>query len=241
MEKMATATQSSADGSSGGSTASSWALLSPSSDNSPLKGGGNHAGYQSIDDEVETLFHSPNELEFSSVESSTSLGFANVHIMDQMENFGYFKSTGGKPCRAAREEIKPGEREKLWANIVISRVGKVDVKEESFQIQYLASVMWRINLEAVGLSHLSAKAQESGYSFKLDSEEEHAFQKAIKIPSLRIYNSIEFEDLEETAIRIFNGNPKCNYVFVNSIFKATVHCVYQLNHFPYDVQKLPIK
>jgi hypothetical protein len=175
------------------------------------------------------------------LESSTCLAFANQHIMDQLENNGYFASTGNKPCRAASERIVPGEKEKLWAHIVISRIGKIDVKEESFQIQFMVTLMWRVNLESCGLSHLSNKAQASGYSVKLEGEEEAAFRKACRVPTLRIHNSIEFEDLEENVIRVFNGHSTCNYVVTSGLFKATIHCVYQLNHFPYDVQKLPIK
>jgi hypothetical protein len=174
------------------------------------------------------------------VESETPLEFQNLHTLDQIENEGFFLND---PESGARKLIiQDGVREPLWLSVTVTRINKLSVKEESYEITFGAFFFWRVNLQESGLLHLSEKADMSPSLFyRLNSAEMEEFAAKQQIPHLRVMNAIHVEPENDEEIRVFRGSNECNYILFRNNFICTVHCVFRLENFPYDVQNLPLK
>lgn len=175
----------------------------------------------------------PGETPF--FESETPVAFLNMHLFEQIDAKGQFRS---KEMTQMDSRIDASKLKDLFVTITLTDILNVDPVSESFSIKYRSFLFWEQDLHEIGLAEIAEKAQSCGHYYPLSRVEVDQFAETVHLPKLMIFNQASVTETDVLDIRIYGGERGKTAVMTNQSFIAVCRGRFALQQFPFDLQTL---
>jgi len=179
------------------------------------------------------------------MESEIPILVNNKHYLDQISDFGYYKTiplideSNHKKVSTSNELIK---KTSLNCTVSIMDLSNIDAMAESFCVKYRLYMMWEISIADFSFINDYAKqARINGHYYSLNRHEFDHFAENYCIPKVSLFNSLEIEEIDLPDIRVYGGELTKTAIMWNCGYKATCKELFELKNFPYDVQVLTLE
>ena len=173
------------------------------------------------------------------MESEMPILINNKHYLDQISDFGYFKTTPLVDNSLTKDQTK-----KITLNCTVSimDLSNIDAMAESFCVKLRLYMMWEINIaDYPFINEYARRARVNGHYYSLSRNEFDNFAENYIIPKVSLFNSLEIEELDPPDIRVYGGELGKTSVMWNCGYKGTCKELFELHNFPYDVQDLTLE
>jgi hypothetical protein len=172
------------------------------------------------------------------LESETPLAFFNMHLFEQIDKKGSFKTHEGS-AKVDNLEVENRHLLDLFSVVTVTDILNVDPVNETFSLKYRTFNLWHCDLQDYPeLSDLVEKAQKSGHYYPLSRSEVDHFAKFYHIPKINLFNQVSTAETDVLDIRIYGGERGKTAIMFNQSFLSVVRERFILHHFPFDLQRL---
>ena len=112
-------------------------------------------------------------------------------------------------------------------------VMSIDPIGEKFDIKYRLYLIWKANLEELGLNELAEKTLASGNYHLLSRAEYDHLASVMAIPIPILSNKINETETDPADIRCYGGTPDGTAFMWNKAFQVTCCERFELQNFPF--------
>ena len=174
------------------------------------------------------------------VESETAVREGKKHLLDEISEFGFWKSTPTVASTSnAGVTVLPKKR--LYVTVSIMDIKSIDPMNENFSCKFRMYCFWETNLRAIGLGNVADRATAAGHFTNMSEEEKEALNTASPIPIITVFNAVGHEDTDPADIRAYGSKKESNYVMWNKLYEVTCRERFELHNFPFDLQDLHVE
>ena len=174
-------------------------------------------------------------------ESNVPIKFLNAHLLDQIGDAGFFKKENRHRLPTHWICSKPADKIRLHVFVSVMDVMSIDPIGEKFDIKYRLYLIWKANLEELGLNELAEKTLASGNYHLLSRAEYDHLASVMAIPIPILSNKINETETDPADIRCYGGTPDGTAFMWNKAFQVTCCERFELQNFPFDMQDLSLE
>lgn len=157
------------------------------------------------------------------VETEESMEFQNKHMLDQINDVGFWKS---HPTHedAAKDpnNAMAVSRTRLFTTLSIMDLTKIEPVDASFAVHFRLYCIWKVDLFSLGMGSVSERVQQNGHFSVMTVDEIQQFRSLSAIPSVVVFNAIKSEPTDREDIRVYGGFAENTYVMWNKAYRVTV-------------------
>ncbi|KAF0690009.1 Aste57867_18571 [Aphanomyces stellatus] len=173
-------------------------------------------------------------------ESSTPVAHKTSHLLDLISDFGVWKSEALPQTTTVAAPPAP-TKTRLYCIPSIMDIVSIDPIDETFTVKLTLYVLWPVDLDAVGLSDVVARAVAHGHYTNMTPDEQTTFAAASPTPGITLFNAVEWFETPAADIRVYGGRlGRPTYVMWNRSLHVKLRERWELGHFPFDIQDLSL-
>ena len=142
------------------------------------------------------------------MESEIPILINNKHYLDQISDFGYYKTIplvdeNSHKVSTSNEIIN---KTALYCTVSIMDLSNIDAMAESFCVKYRLYMMWEISLaDYPFINDYAKQARINGHYYSLNRHEFDHFAENFQIPKVSLFNSLEIKEIDLPDIRVYGG------------------------------------
>lgn len=188
----------------------------------------------------------------SYVESSAPLGPPGDHLLNQLANVSFFSTPARRVVakKPSSTSTTHPTRTKLYCALSLYEIRNISPVDETFSVRLRLYLHWVLDDDvydsAPAVLRRGAEAAYSSGDFHSFSTEDvktlaSSQNAGLTLPRVVFFNATESHSLDESpGIRIYSGE-RGRAILWNCGYSVTIKHHYELEHFPFDQQRLQIE
>ena len=193
-----------------------------------------HAAAVSSNQPAAAIISRPTSLPLS--ESETPVAFTHSHFLDQVSDTGSFKTVAQQQQQPSTAAANKSSVKKeavplipLHLTVGVSDIMNIQPLSESFELKLRLYMLWEVDLHAMGMERLAAKALAAGHHYPLSRQEFNELAAVVRIPDLTIFNAISNEETPPPDMRVYGGAKGNTCVMWNREYHCTCRERFELH------------
>lgn len=183
--------------------------------------------------------HPSTESKGPLIESNIPTSIVCKHYLDQISDKAFYQR---EPLKVDAVNVdKPSvAKTRLDVTVSINEILEIDTLNDCYTVKLRLYMMWPVDLHALGMETVAAKAQATGHHANMSENEISTFKERYDLPEISLFNAIETDDSDPESIRVYGGDEGNTALLWNKGYKFKCMESFELQDFPFDHQDLQL-